>query len=702
MASDDDIVVKLDLDNSSFNSSISQAGETLKAFGSGDNVKGLVDELSNMKGTIGEIAEGGSLQAITAGFAEFGPLLGAAAVALGGIAAAFSMTLEGEQIEAVSREFDLLAKNAGIAGDSMKEAFLKATDGMMTDTEALELANKAMLKLGVTSQQLPELMELARKSAMVMGTDVQTAFNNLTMAVASGNQRMLRRVGLMVDVKKAEQDYAESIGVTVGVLSQAGKSQAIMNSMLEASKTQFAGIDSSMKPVTTSWAQLKTAVSEFGEAFSVVIEHTLGPAFQGWLSLLTKVSKSTRDFFVENFGTGAEAAKLKAQALDDKLRGLASTIVKMQGQLDDEKSGKTGFWGKFFSFEHGDNLQNTITAMKANYEKLRAERDKLVSADQKKEGGSGAAGKPAIAATNNKLVEAENAKFYKELQAMRTQDAAYQAKTVQTDEQLARSDAATKVAMAQKLASDRKEIESKYHGDKKKIEALEVQLSKNYDNQIAEFDEQATARKIKALDNFGAHAKGTFDGFARAAEIASKKAQIDLQDTAKIGESAFSDLSSGAGDAFQEMGKGAAGGSMNIEHAVLGMLGKVAGKYGETMMLASLWPFNPAVFAAGAALEVLAGALGEVGSTSSSSAVSAPSAASSSTSDVASSKATAASQTPDVSSAQSAHGQAVTVNVQGSVLDSPATGMRIVDLIRQASDQTNYSYVQIGNKPYGS
>ena len=141
---------------------------------------------------------------------------------------------------------------------------------------------------------------------------------------------------------------------------------------------------------------------------------------------------------------------------------------------------------------------------------------------------------------------------------------------------------------------------------------------------------------------------------------------------------------------------------MNIEHAVLGMLGKVAGKYGETMMLASLWPFNPAVFAAGAALEVLAGALGEVGSTSSSSAVSAPSAASSSTSDVASSKATAASQTPDVSSAQSAHGQAVTVNVQGSVLDSPATGMRIVDLIRQASDQTNYSYVQIGNKPYGS
>lgn len=644
--SEDDILLKLDLDDSSFTDSLNTAKETLSAFGSGDSVKGLASELSSMQGTIGEMASGDAgVATLLSGFAELGPMIGLAAGAVGIFVGSLHTVMEGEQLQAVNKEFDLLAANAGIAGDQMKEALIKAAGGMITDTEALQLANGAMLKLGASSAQLPDLMELARKSALVMGTDVETAFNNITMAVASGNQRMLRRVGLQVDVKKAEDEYAQSLGISANELTQVGKSQAVLNAMLEKGATQFAGIDSSLKPTTSAWTQFTVAVKETYELFQKLFATNFGGFFESILKGATSVV---------NF--------VKAHVVPG--------LFMIQKETDAAKKSV-------------EDLKKTTDA--ANKAGGPSDRVKLESID-------------------NAAVLKQRATFLKELDALKKQYASTDAKLVQSDEQLARSDAQTKLAMTQKLNSDRLEVEQKYRGHKSQIAQLEAQLEKNYDAQIEEFDAQSLDRRKKALDNYLAHAKGGWDGFAREAQVASKKAQMDMEDTATLGKSAFDDLSAGVGDAFQEMGKGAAGGSANIEHAILGMIGKVAGKYGETMMLASLFPFNPAVFAAGAALEVIAGALGQAGS-STSAATAVSNSASTASTGVPGSTSPAllsSSATPSIASQQATQTPQVSINVQGSVFDSPATGMRMVDLIRQASDQTGYNYVQIGNTPYGT
>lgn len=653
--SDDDVLLKLNLDDEGFQQTLLKAKQSLgnlgKNEGGEEGIKGLVDKFSNLKGTIGDIAEGGSLKELVAGFSELGSTLAGPGIVAGMAAIGGYLAVEGEKVQAVSKEFDLLARNAGIAGDQIKEQFLAATGGIISDTEALELANKAMLKLGSSADKMPELMELARKSAMVMGKDVGEQFENITRAVMSGNKRMLQRVGITVDVAKATRAYAESLGVAEDSLSQAGKEQAIINAALADGKEKFKGVSESITPISTAWKQFKVQLVELGEVVQTWANRWFGPSMEFVVNAMTYATR---------------ALKLFSKTAMDVFTG------------------------------HWNESSKSFDKMAVSMKHWREEAEKPVNP-------GGTNDRAKAEAVDDEKIKANRAKFYKEIAAMDAKAAKDEIELAQREVQLKKGENDYKLAMEKQYQGQIQAIQmAKYLDEKQK--GVELQkLHNEHEREKERFEDGSLKRREKMLDNYQKHSTGVFNAIGRSAKKASDQAAIDMKTGAKQGEVAFTELKGMGVDAFQAIGRGAAGGSMDMEKAVLSSLGRIASNYGEAMMLSAFafGKFNAAEFAAGAALEVLAGALGQVASgTSASTGGGSSSAGYSSGGGAGSSSATSSSSS--ISSINQTQKSSVVINVQGSVFDTPATGMRMVDLIRQASDQTDYAYVQIGNKPYGA
>ncbi len=110
-------------------------------------------------------------------------------------------------------------------------------------------------------------------------------------------------------------------------------------------------------------------------------------------------------------------------------------------------------------------------------------------------------------------------------------------------------------------------------------------------------------------------------------------------------------------------------------------------------LLAGIWPPNPIELAEGAALIALGGALKSVGSSSGSSAPSAPSVSGGGGGGVSAVAAAQQSATPNpVATPQ----KSVSINIQGSLYETDQTRQRLMAMIREAGDFTDFNLKQVG------
>ena len=197
---DESILIKLDLDNKDFLNALKDSESGILGLSDTKNLKGLVE-----------------------GFDSLLPLIGSVSVAVLALKTAMETVFDAESIKAINEQFEILSSNAGVAGDKLKEGLENAAGGLIDTTDLLKSANEALVKLGGSAAKLPELMEVARKASVITGQDLKSTFDLMVQAVESGNQRLLRRAGISVDVTKAEKDYAASLGISSAALSDAEK-----------------------------------------------------------------------------------------------------------------------------------------------------------------------------------------------------------------------------------------------------------------------------------------------------------------------------------------------------------------------------------------------------------------------------------------------------------------------------------------------
>lgn len=146
--------------------------------------------------------------------------VGAVATAITGIAATITtLAVKGSEIADVETGFDRLAGSAENA-DKVLEGMRKGVAGTVTDLQLMQDANR-LLQAGVKANagDFETLTSAARTLSREGFGPMEGLMSQIDRAMMTGNATRLSRIGITVDTKKAENDFAGALGISAKELS---------------------------------------------------------------------------------------------------------------------------------------------------------------------------------------------------------------------------------------------------------------------------------------------------------------------------------------------------------------------------------------------------------------------------------------------------------------------------------------------------
>ena len=609
--------LKLDLDVAGFVSKANDAANAIKAVGEPENLAGLA---SSMR--------------------ELLPALSAVAAAIFAVKKAIDFSLEAEEVNQINAQFDTMAESLGIAADAMKNKLMVATKGLIDDTDALKVANQAFVALGDQAKRLPEIFEIARKSVAVFGGDMVQRVEQITQALASGNTRSLRSIGITVDADKAQRDYARAIGVTVDMLTDQERKLAISNAALAQAKDKFKGVNEDIKPLTTAIKQLGVVFSQIGEQIILVVNRTIGPALVKMIGWLKEAATVTGIFLKEHLGNEAEVAEAKLAKTQRRMQAINEEIASIQKQ--EARWGVTTNW------------ENKIAKLREEYGKLAGEVKAQMPAEEAgaaepKLAGMGASRAQELAEHRMGLISQIRALEFQSAQGGQNEEAAKAAYITAIQEETAAKIAALR-------SKDSAEVKNKTE--------QEVLLRAQADAKIEQINKQSASRQKKNYSEI-------------VNEMSAKNAALTV----------------GLVAGFKNLAKGGKEAAKAMKAAFLNMLADRAEGEGQLKIASGLFPPNPGMLASGAALLALGGFLRSAAGDGGGAAIGG---AGGGGGGFAPTQIAEVQQDtrPEIASAEK-KGRSVTIAIAGNYFETEQTRRALVEMIRAETDATAFQYVQI-------
>ena len=205
------------------------------------------------------------------------------AVVMQGLKKSIEMSAEAE---GVRRGFDNLAKSSGFTTSAFTK-FKSATDGTIDSLTLMKKANTAML-LGITDSedQMANMFDIAQRLGQSLGIDTVQSIESLVTGLGRQSKLMLDNLGIMVDTGKANEDYAESIGKTVGQLSDQERKTAFTNAAMKEANFLVEQLGSEQLTTKDKIAQMNTALLESLTAFGNLLTPLVIPLAEalGWVA----------------------------------------------------------------------------------------------------------------------------------------------------------------------------------------------------------------------------------------------------------------------------------------------------------------------------------------------------------------------------------------------------------------------------------
>jgi len=668
------------------------------------DIKKFTEEALKAKGSIQEIGNAENLSGLLEGLISVGAGLAVLGTAAFALKTTFDLVFEGEQIKRTNALFEQMADSIGVIGEKFKEDLVGAAKGLADDTDILNAANKAIVTMGDSAKRLPEIMDLARRVTMSFGGDMIERFEQLNYAIASGSQRMLRQNGIMLDTDKVIKDYAKSMGVTTDMLTEAGRKQAILNAALEYGKQRIKEVQGAEDSALTTSQQLKNALKEIGDTIVLAFEKLAGPAVRSFLKGLRDMAREVGFYFKSSFGEGAEKAAADIAVLRDKIHLLEEDIK----GLEANKGKKRNFFERLLGLEDVDvtlakekkalgEMQSQLAAAEA---KEKAEKENTEAEAKKRH-------ENEKARTQEKLVDLDKLRekeyrLREDIMRLKEQAARKDVENASNEEELNRARHERQIIEEQDFQIKKIELERQANQVKGTLRQLYLTqidaLEQEHLEQQREHMRQYNAEYGRMLDNQLKMAQSFGDGFSGSARKAYHDAMGGMTQMARLGQTTFNVMKNRGSEMFQSFGKAAIDGSQSAADIMKGFflnaLGDIAQRQGELYLAMGLIPGQQEYLAAGAALLALSGVLHALGGSSGAS-------AGSSISDVGGGGGggggiggsdTSGSQ----AAAQATPQKSVTVQIMGHYFETEQTKTKLMDMIRDATDATDFKYVQIG------
>jgi hypothetical protein len=181
----------------------------------------------------------------------------------------FAMT--GSEVNDVQAGFDRLAGGVSNATNIIS-AMRAGVVGTVTDFELMKEANK-LLQAGVkgTAADFGSLSEAGRILSREGMGPLSTIMAQIDRAMMTGNTARLSRIGLTVDVAKAEKELADSLHTTVAQLSPLGVLEAKRIATLEATRNLVASAGVQETSLAEKITQVRVAISNWSNELASAI-----------------------------------------------------------------------------------------------------------------------------------------------------------------------------------------------------------------------------------------------------------------------------------------------------------------------------------------------------------------------------------------------------------------------------------------------
>lgn len=129
--------------------------------------------------------------------------------------------------------FANLAASYEANGENILESLKKVSGGTVDSMTLVNKAGTAMM-MGIDPDKIVKLMEIARATTRVTGQSVTQAFDDISLAVARSSKLKLDNLGIIIDVAKANEEYARELGTTAEKLNDTQMKQAFLNASIKA------------------------------------------------------------------------------------------------------------------------------------------------------------------------------------------------------------------------------------------------------------------------------------------------------------------------------------------------------------------------------------------------------------------------------------------------------------------------------------
>lgn len=150
-----------------------------------------------------------------------------------------------KSVESLSNQITVLRQNAkfeGIAQDF--DNISQITGGLANQFDMVGSVSKALaFNIDLSGGKLKDLIEVAQKTSIVMGTDLKTAFDDLIVGVSRGSVPILDNLGITISLDDANQKFAQSLGKTTEQMTKAEKTTALLNEVITKLKENTANVD---------------------------------------------------------------------------------------------------------------------------------------------------------------------------------------------------------------------------------------------------------------------------------------------------------------------------------------------------------------------------------------------------------------------------------------------------------------------------
>lgn len=549
----------------------------------------------------------------------------AAKVSFEAVKFGLDLIIQGEKEIKLDKTFSALATQAGIASDAIKNELTKSVDGFVGESELLQIANQAFVTLGNNARQLPQVIELARKTYSVFGGSIVDNTNAITNAIATGQTRQLKQLGIIVDTQKVYKEYAASIGTVVPLLNEQQRQQALLNAILDQGSEKFKNVKLESGTATDAFLRLKVQVGELGDEFKKFTATKLGEFF-------ADAAKGAADF-LRNLNQASAFVSKPTESLEKinfQINLLEKNIQAAKDQLAQFNAVERFFLGGDFE----ESIKKNSAAL-LDYQKKLAEAQKAqAAATQAAAQGGGAPGGQAdeefvrrkqelvskVQDLNNQL-NASEVKLSQERFAREQSVANFEILTYQ-QRQAAAQDYLLKKSQLEKFFADNGIIDEALRNQAR--EALEQTHVNNLlaiDQQAAFQRENLRQQELISIYNSSTQIQNALKNLAVNAGKEGLKINKVFSDVAKASKAA---LVESAGQAFAAFGAALVNGGNAAEEfgkVFLSAIGQVLVQLGQGYILqgiaASANPLTPGAGAglitAGIALSAFGGVLSALG-----------------------------------------------------------------------------------------